>query len=212
MRSAVLLALLAWPGTQAWVGDQAAREYEIKAAFLYNFAAYVEWPKAAFPEDGSPIVVCIVGNDPFGAALDRTLQGKTAQGRSLLVRRVATAKEAKGSHIVFLSSSESEHIAEASTALAGTPVLLVGESEGLARKGAIEPGRDADLVLFDPAARRTIRAADLHHTSDFTPYEGLEVAGAVRSTFVRGRAVVRDGAAVGDRGFGQFVERGEAGG
>jgi dihydropyrimidinase len=64
------------------------------------------------------------------------------------------------------------------------------------------------LVLFDPAARRTIRQADLHHTSDFTPYEGLDVPGAVRSTFVRGRAVVRDGRAVGDRGYGQFVERG----
>jgi dihydropyrimidinase len=82
---------------------------------------------------------------------------------------------------------------------------------GLAAKGAIEAGRDADLVLFDPAARRTIRAADLHHTSDFTPYEGLEVAGAVRSVFVRGRAVIGDGQAVGDRGFGRFVERGVAG-
>jgi dihydropyrimidinase len=83
---------------------------------------------------------------------------------------------------------------------------------GLVRKGAIETGRDADLVLFDPAARRTIHAADLHHTSDYTPYEGMEVEGAVRSVFVRGRPVIRDGAAVGDRGFGQFVERGSAGG
>ncbi len=82
---------------------------------------------------------------------------------------------------------------------------------GLARKGAIAVGRDADLVLFDPTARRTIRAANLHHTSDFTPYEGLEVAGTVRSVFVRGRAVIRDGVAVGARGFGQFVERGEVG-
>jgi dihydropyrimidinase len=83
---------------------------------------------------------------------------------------------------------------------------------GFERKGAIEVGRDADLVLFDPAARRTIRAADLHHTSDYTPHEGLEVTGAVRSVVVRGRAVIRDGVAVGDRGFGQFVERGAAGG
>jgi dihydropyrimidinase len=82
---------------------------------------------------------------------------------------------------------------------------------GLTRKGAIESGKDADLVLFDPAARRTIRAADLHHTSDYTPYEGIEVAGAVRSVFVRGRAVVRDGAFVGDRGYGRFVEREGAG-
>jgi len=83
---------------------------------------------------------------------------------------------------------------------------------GLARKGAIAVGHDADLVLFDPAVRRTIHQADLHHTSDFTPFEGIEVEGAVRTVFVRGRPVIRDGAAVGDRGFGRFVERGSAGG
>jgi dihydropyrimidinase len=83
---------------------------------------------------------------------------------------------------------------------------------GLTRKGRIATGADADVVLFDPAARRTIRQADLHHTSDFTPYEGIEVAGAVRDVFVRGRAVVRDGRGVGDRGWGAFVERGAAGG
>jgi dihydropyrimidinase len=78
---------------------------------------------------------------------------------------------------------------------------------GLRSKGAIEVGRDADLVLFDPAATRVVRAADLHHTSDYTPYEGREVTGAVRAVFVRGRSVVRDGAFVGERGFGRFVER-----
>ncbi len=82
---------------------------------------------------------------------------------------------------------------------------------GLRRKGSIEVGKDADLVLFDPSARRTIRATELHHTSDYTPYEGLEVTGAVRSVFVRGRAVIRDGAFVGERGYGQFIEREGAG-
>ena len=92
--------------------------------------------------------------------------------------------------------------------LATTPARLFG----FERKGAIEAGKDADIVLFDPASRRTLRAADLHHTSDYTPFEGLEVTGAIRSTFVRGRAVVRDGAFVGERGHGAFVERGAAGG
>ena len=87
--------------------------------------------------------------------------------------------------------------------LSTTPARLFG----MASKGAIEVGRDADLVLFAPDARRTIRAADLHHTSDYTPYEGREVRGAVRSTIVRGRFVVRDDAFVGTRGFGRFVER-----
>ena len=78
---------------------------------------------------------------------------------------------------------------------------------GLTRKGAIEVGRDADLVLFDPSPQRTIRATELHHTSDYTPYEGLAVAGAVREVLVRGRQVIRDGRFVGHRGAGQFVER-----
>jgi dihydropyrimidinase len=78
---------------------------------------------------------------------------------------------------------------------------------GLAAKGALEVGRDADLVLLDSTAPRTIRAADLHHTSDYTPYEGLEVTGAVRDVFVRGRPVIRDASFVGRRGAGVFQER-----
>ncbi len=92
--------------------------------------------------------------------------------------------------------------------LATSPARLFG----LPRKGAIEVGRDADLVLFDPVASRVLRATDLHHTSDYTPYEGFQLTGAVRSVFLRGRPVIRDGAFVGQRGFGQFVERGAAGG
>jgi dihydropyrimidinase len=91
--------------------------------------------------------------------------------------------------------------------LSTTPARLFG----LTRKGAIEVGRDGDVVVFDPSARRTLRAADLHHTSDYTPYEGFDLAGAVRDVVVRGRAVIRGGRFVGQRGYGAFVERGTAG-
>jgi dihydropyrimidinase len=91
--------------------------------------------------------------------------------------------------------------------LATTPAARFG----MPRKGALEVGNDADIVVFDPAARRTLRAADLHHTSDYTPYEGFEVSGAVRDVMVRGQDVIRDSAFVGRRGFGQFVERGPIG-
>jgi dihydropyrimidinase len=87
--------------------------------------------------------------------------------------------------------------------LSTTPARLFG----LVRKGAIEPGRDADLVLFDPAERRTLTARELHHTSDYTPYEGMAVTGGVVSVLVRGEFVVRDGHLVGRRGQGQFQER-----
>jgi dihydropyrimidinase len=87
--------------------------------------------------------------------------------------------------------------------LATTPARLFG----MPNKGAIEPGRDADIVLFDPQERRTIAQGELHHTSDFTPYEGLATSGIVRSTIVRGEFVIRDGHFVGRRGHGQFQER-----
>jgi len=78
---------------------------------------------------------------------------------------------------------------------------------GLRDKGRIEPGADADLVLFDPQARRTLRAVDLHHTSDYTPYEGIDVQGAIRTVLLRGRPVVRDGRFVGSRGAGKLADR-----
>lgn len=87
--------------------------------------------------------------------------------------------------------------------LSATPARLFG----LERKGAIEPGKDADVVLFDPHASRALSAADLHHTSDYTPYEGMSVRGAVRTVLVRGSEIVRDGEFVGRRGFGRFQER-----
>jgi len=68
-------------------------------------------------------------------------------------------------------------------------------------------GKDADIVLFDPQERRTITQPELHHTSDYTPYEGMPAAGIVRSVLVRGEYVIRDGHFVGRRGFGQFQER-----
>jgi dihydropyrimidinase len=87
--------------------------------------------------------------------------------------------------------------------LATTPARLFG----MVSKGSVEAGKDADFILFDPAASRTIRQEELHHTSDFTPYEGMRVPGVVRSVFVRGKALVRDGVFVGRRGFGRFLER-----
>jgi dihydropyrimidinase len=87
--------------------------------------------------------------------------------------------------------------------LSTTPARLFG----LRHKGAIEVGLDADLVLLDPLATRTIHALDLHHTSDYTPYEGMRVHGAVRHVMVRGEDVIRSGRFVGRRGHGRYQDR-----
>jgi dihydropyrimidinase len=82
---------------------------------------------------------------------------------------------------------------------------------GLERKGEIAVGRDADLVLFDPTDESTLRARDLHHTSDYTPYEGAAVRGAVRRVLLRGRTIVDGDHYLGVRGDGRFVARTQAG-
>lgn len=87
--------------------------------------------------------------------------------------------------------------------LSTTPARLFG----LMHKGSVAVGKDADLVLFDPSAAGPLRQADLHHASDFTPYEGMRAAGSVWMVLVRGQPVVREGAFVGRRGYGRFVER-----
>jgi dihydropyrimidinase len=87
--------------------------------------------------------------------------------------------------------------------LSTTPARLFG----LNSKGALEVGKDADIVIFDPQERRTITQSELHHTSDYTPYEGMAASGLVRTVLVRGEYVIRDGHFVGERGAGKFVER-----
>jgi dihydropyrimidinase len=87
--------------------------------------------------------------------------------------------------------------------LSTTPARLFG----LTDKGAIEVGRDADIVLLDPRASRVVRAADLHHTSDYTPFEGMALSGRIRRVLVRGADVIVDGAFTGRRGYGRYVAR-----
>lgn len=87
--------------------------------------------------------------------------------------------------------------------LSTTPARLFG----LPRKGSLDAGKDADIVLFDPGASKVLSAADLHHASDYTPYEGMSVRGAVRTVLVRGSEVVLNGEFVGSRGYGRFQER-----
>jgi len=74
------------------------------------------------------------------------------------------------------------------------------------RKGDIRPGSDADLVLFDPRPRRELSAAELHSRAAYSPYEGLNVHGKVQTTIARGQVIYRDGAIIGDRGFGHFLK------
>jgi hypothetical protein len=126
-----------------------ARSYEVKTAFLFNFAKFIEWPAGSFATPQSPFAICVLGQDPFGTTLTDTLQGKMIGMRPLVVRRLKDKSEARSCQIVFVSSSETPHLAETIETVRGANVLLVGETNGFAASGGtIEFVLENDSVRF----------------------------------------------------------------
>ena len=112
-------------------------EYQVKAAYLYNFAKFVDWPAPAFASASSPISLCILGEDPFGGALQEVVRGKTAGGRTLVVRTLSDLAGARGCHVVFVSAVEWKTNRPALGRLTGSGVLTVGEVAGFTSAGGI---------------------------------------------------------------------------
>lgn len=110
-------------------------EYEVKGAFLYNFAKFVKWPDET--SLGPNFVIGVLGEDPFGPVLDKTFHGKTILDRAVEIRRLASPEAGRDAQIVFVSSSEKEHLAAILKALAGSPVLTVGEMDRFADRGGM---------------------------------------------------------------------------
>src|SRR5262245_48029693 len=111
-------------------------EYQVKAAFLLNFARFIDWP-AAPATPSAPFVIGVFGADPFGQALDQIVIGKTIGKRPLQLLRTSDPAGLRSCNIVFVGSSEARHIAEIAKNLGDSSVLLVGESEGFVTRGGI---------------------------------------------------------------------------
>jgi YfiR/HmsC-like len=113
---------------------QTAAEYELKAAFLYKFASFVEWPHGSAEHS---LCIGVIGRDPFGADLDRVVQGKTVNGRPFRIRRFESGKAVGGCQIVFISSSERDRLPSILDLLKGTPTLTVGDVPGFCQSGGM---------------------------------------------------------------------------
>ncbi len=125
-----------------------ASEYQVKAAFLYNFAKFVHWPDEHAL--GPAFIVGILGDDPFGGILESTFTGKTILERKVEVRRISALEAAGKVQILFIGSSERPRLPEILKALEGTSVLTVGEMDGFSdRGGMITFKLKNDLVRFD---------------------------------------------------------------
>lgn len=125
----VLLAIALWTSALTAAETAPTQEYQIKAVFLFNFARFVDWPPTVFAGPEAPLVIGILGDDPFGTFLDDTIRGERVGGRSLVVRRYRRVEEMGVCHILFISRSESTRLAEIMRALKGRSVLTVGEAE-----------------------------------------------------------------------------------
>lgn len=115
----------------------AQSEDQIMAAFLFNFARYVEWPKNAFDDNSSPVEICILGADGFADIVSRTVSGKSVDTRSVAVRSIPTLGPSGGCHILFIGRDSSASDADAVGALRGQSVFTVADREGFASAGGI---------------------------------------------------------------------------
>ena len=135
--AAVLLGVLALTGAAGAGQGTVSTEYAVKAAFLYHFAQFVEWPDGAFHDAKSPYVYCTVGPDAFHGVLESTLKDKTVGARGFEVRHLKQMQEAQGCHLVFLGEFEKRQVGAAMAAVKGSPVLVVGESEQFVADGGM---------------------------------------------------------------------------
>lgn len=134
-------------------------EYQIKAAFLFNFAKFVEWPAKAFATPTSPLIIGVLGDNPFGDDLERTVRGKSVNNHPLVIReKLVSITDATNCHVIFISSSESKQVPELLDAVRNTSVLTVSEMEHFTDAGGmINFVLEANKIRFqinDDAAKK----------------------------------------------------------
>lgn len=158
----LLLSLYAAPAGAGGID----KEHQIKAVFLYRFAQFVEWPAESFADENAPLVLGILGPDPFGAYLDEVVQGEKVGSHPISVKRIADPEEAARCHVLFLSPSGSDQgVAERLSGLQGRKILTVGDTDGFSRGGG--------MILFTTRNGRirlrinmeSVRASDLELSS-----------------------------------------------
>jgi len=144
---------------RAHAQSSATVEYQVKAAFLLNFARFVEWPPDAFESDKAPIAFCIFRQNPFGSALVDITEGQSINDRGLAVRYVQDPADLKSCQLVFVSDAADKDLPAVLGALRASSVLVVGESEAFAeRGGGIQFYLEAEKVRFSVNVDATKRA------------------------------------------------------
>ena len=150
----VRLVLLVCSAIPLLAQTPAVDEYPVKAAFLFNFAKFVEWPQDAFKAPDEAVTICVLGTNPFGGALEETVRGKLIGAHPFSIREVTNAQQASKCHIVFVTASERKRCRSFLDELKGRSILTVGEAEDFTANGGI-----INFKLKDARVRIEIDAA-----------------------------------------------------
>jgi hypothetical protein len=152
-------------------------EYQVKAAYLSNFGKFVEWPTRPAAAKDEPFNVCVIGDDPFGAALDAALEGETIDRAPMMARRIQKPEDATNCRILFISSTDISQIQAILTAVSGSSVLTVGESPDFTKRGGV-----VQFVLQGSRVRFEINLAAAQRLGLKLSSELLKLAIAIRRT------------------------------
>jgi len=131
------LALLLAAGSEGAAQTAPSREYQIKAVFLFNFAQFVDWPTQAFADAQAPLIIGVLGDDPFDGFLDEIVRGERINNRPLAVQRYRTVDEINQCQVLFISRSETKNLAAIFARLRGRNILTVGDGEAFTRHGGM---------------------------------------------------------------------------
>lgn len=158
--------------------QEALPEYRLKAVFLYNFTQFVEWPPQAFSEPNTPLVIGILGQDPFGHYLDETVEGEKVNDHPLIVKRFRDIDDVRACHILFISKFDKNELADILKSLESENILTVGDATDFVKLGGIvrfftennktririnlEAAKNADLTI----SSKLLRFSDVVNPSD----------------------------------------------
>jgi hypothetical protein len=116
---------------------QTAAEYQLKAAFLFNFVQFAHWPENAFDDNESPLVIGVLGHDPFGDSLDELVRGEVVNGRALRVVRFADPKDVRECHLLFIGEQDDARLGALLENIRTRPILTVGEGDTFLAHGGV---------------------------------------------------------------------------
>lgn len=156
-------------------------EYDVEAAYLYNFGRFIQWPPKPQVPPANSFLICILGQDPFGPALKQTIANEFIDGKSVIAKQVSTAGEASDCHVLFISSSEERRLPQILASLSKSSVLTVSDLPGFMERGGM-----IEFVLEDSRVRFEVNVDTATRVGLTLSSDLLKLATNVRRSYASG--------------------------